>query len=94
MVPRILSHVRGLLSSNGTTIVADVFESDPGSQFWIKMMGNIKDSYAVERTSEELLCGLATERINDTEAYWVIWILFHNLFYNQKSVWYASCLSL
>ncbi|KAL3748065.1 hypothetical protein ACJRO7_009310 [Eucalyptus globulus] len=86
VVPRILSHVRGLLLSNGTTIGADVFESDPGSQFWIRMMENIKDSYAVERTSEEFLRGLATERINDTEAYWVIWILFHNLFYNQNSV--------
>ncbi|XP_048137523.1 telomere length regulation protein TEL2 homolog isoform X2 [Rhodamnia argentea] len=86
VVPRMLSHIRGLLLSKGTTIAADVFESDPGSQFWIKMMGNIKDSYAVERTSEELLRGLATEHINDTEAYWVIWILFHNLFYNQESV--------
>ncbi|KAF8021541.1 hypothetical protein BT93_G1861 [Corymbia citriodora subsp. variegata] len=86
VVPRILSHVRDLFVSNGTTIGADIFESDPGSQFWIKMMENIKDSYAVERTSEELLRGLATECINDTEAYWVIWILFHNLFYDQKSV--------
>ncbi|KAK3439806.1 hypothetical protein EUGRSUZ_B00148 [Eucalyptus grandis] len=86
VAPRILSHVRGLLLSNGTTVGADVFESDPGSQFWIRMMENIKDSHAVERTSEEFLRGLATERINDTEAYWVIWILFHNLFYNQKSV--------
>lgn len=91
VVPRVLSHVRGLLLSKGTTIAADVFESDPGSQFWMKMMGNMKDSYAVERTSEELLRGLATERINDTESYWVIWILVYDLFYNKKSVRYASC---
>jgi telomere length regulation protein len=65
---------------------SDVLESDPGSQFWLNMIQAIKDSYAVERMSEQLLHQLATEQVGDVEAYWILWLLFHRVFKCQISV--------
>ncbi|PRQ57884.1 hypothetical protein RchiOBHm_Chr0c39g0503251 [Rosa chinensis] len=63
---------------------SDVLESDPGSIFWFNLIQAIKDSYAVERMSEQLLHQLATEQVGDIEAYWVLWLLFLPGFSNAK----------
>ena len=86
ITPRVLRHVQSFLSSNIDSSVADVFESDPGSRFWLKMIEAIKDPYAVERLSEQLLHYLAIEHASDVEAYWFFWLLFHQTFKNQTSV--------
>ncbi|KAF5956216.1 hypothetical protein HYC85_003441 [Camellia sinensis] len=57
--------------------------TNPGSQFWLKLMEAIKDPYAVERLSEQLLHQLAAERVTDVEAYWILWILFHQIYEHQ-----------
>lgn len=94
IIPRILRHVRTLLSSTMDSLGSDVLESDPGSQFWLNMIQAIKDSYAVERMSEQLLHQLATEQVGDVEAYWILWLLFHRVFKYQISVRLVNHLSL
>ncbi|KAJ4974448.1 hypothetical protein NE237_007622 [Protea cynaroides] len=86
VVPRILGHVRGCLSSNIDFINHNLFKSKTNFQFWFKMIETIKDSYAVERLSEQLLHQLATEHVTDIEAYWILWILFHRTARNQASI--------
>lgn len=86
IISRILRHVRSLLSSTMDSLGSDVLESDPGSQIWLNMIQAIKDSYAVERMSEQLLHQLATEQVGDVEAYWILWLLFHRVFKYQISV--------
>ncbi|XP_062029874.1 uncharacterized protein LOC133745771 [Rosa rugosa] len=85
IIPRILRHVRSLSSSTMDSLGSDVLESDPGSQFWLNLIQAIKDSYAVERMSEQLLHQLATEQVGDIEAYWILWLLFHRVFKSQIS---------
>ncbi|CAL5361900.1 unnamed protein product [Camellia sinensis] len=83
VIPHILRHVRSILLSNADVVVRKVFETNPGSQFWLKLMEAIKDPYAVERLSEQLLHQLAAERVTDVEAYWILWILFHQIYEHQ-----------
>ncbi|KAL7161768.1 hypothetical protein ACSBR2_042276 [Camellia fascicularis] len=83
VIPHILRHVRSILLSNADVVVRKVFETNPGSQFWLKLMEVIKDPYAVERLSEQLLHQLAAERVTDVEAYWILWILFHQIYEHQ-----------
>lgn len=85
IVPRVLRHVRSLLSSNGNSLAADVIGSHPASQFWLNMILSVKDSFAVERMSERLLHELATQRVSDVEGYWILWLLFHRTFAHQAS---------
>jgi telomere length regulation protein len=92
ITPRVLRHVRSFLSSNIDSVVADVFEPDTGSEFWLKMIEAIKDPYAVERMSELLLHRLAAEHASDVEAYWILWLLFHRTFRHQTSVRSVSTL--
>ncbi|XP_024025007.1 telomere length regulation protein TEL2 homolog isoform X1 [Morus notabilis] len=86
VVPRVLRHVQRLLSSTVDSLVLDVIDSNPASQFWLNMMLSVNDSYAVERMSEQLLHELATQRVSDVEAYWVLWLLFHRIFAQQASL--------
>lgn len=86
IIPRVLGHVRSLLSSNIEPLVSDVFESNPESQFWLNVIQAMSDSYAVERMSEQLLHQLASERVSDVEAYWILWLLFHRVSQYQISV--------
>lgn len=86
VVPRVLRHVQRLLSSTVDSLVSDVIDSNPASQFWLNMMLSVNDSYAVERMSEQLLHELATQRVSDVEAYWVLWLLFHRIFAQQASL--------
>jgi telomere length regulation protein len=86
LVSHVLGHIRSFLSSSIDSVMADLLESDAGSQFWLKIMGAIKDPYAVERISEQLLHQLSIEHATDTEAYWILWILFNRIFNNQPAV--------
>ncbi|KAJ6760854.1 TELOMERE LENGTH REGULATION PROTEIN TEL2 FAMILY MEMBER [Salix purpurea] len=86
LVSHVLGHIRSFLSSSIDTVMVDLLESDSGSQFWLKIMGAIKDPYAVERISEQLLRQLSIEHTTDTEAYWILWILFNRIFNNQPAV--------
>ncbi|THG22716.1 hypothetical protein TEA_018484 [Camellia sinensis var. sinensis] len=83
VIPHILRHVHSILLSNADVVVRKVFETNPGSQIWLKLVEAIKDPYAVERLSEQLLHQLAAERVTDVEAYWILWILFHQIFEHQ-----------
>ncbi|XP_077253052.1 embryo defective 2423 isoform X2 [Tasmannia lanceolata] len=82
IIPRILEHVRSFSSS----IDPDEIESKAKSQLWMKIVEAIRDPYAVERFSEELLRQLATEHLNDTEAYWTLWMLFHRTFKHERMI--------
>ncbi|KAK8586451.1 hypothetical protein V6N13_010043 [Hibiscus sabdariffa] len=86
VTPQILRHVRSCLSSDTDVVETDVFESNPESQLWLKIMEAITDPYTVERIAEQLLRQLATEHASDIEAYLVLWILFHHLLKFQSSV--------
>lgn len=86
IIPRVLRHVQSLLSSTADSLVSDVIESNPASQFWLNMMLSVNDSYAVERMSEQLLRELATQCASDVEAYWVLWLLFCRIFAHQASL--------
>lgn len=86
LAPRILRYVRSFLLPKTDLTVSEEFESMLGSGFWSKMMEAIKDPYAVERMSEQLLHCLATQDISDAEGYWILWILFHRSYERQTSV--------
>ncbi|GER48834.1 hypothetical protein STAS_26027 [Striga asiatica] len=86
VVPRILGHVRSVLSSTSDLDISEIFESKPGSNFWMKIMEAVSDSHSVERIAEELLRQLAVEDVNDTEGYWVLWILFGRIYKRQASI--------
>ncbi|KAH9720684.1 Telomere reg-2 domain-containing protein [Citrus sinensis] len=86
VISQIFRHVRQVLLSNSDADLTELFGSNPGSQVWSKIMGAIKDPYTVERMSELLLHQLASEHVTDVEAYWIIWLMFHQIFYQQTSV--------
>ncbi|KAI7727427.1 hypothetical protein M8C21_020432 [Ambrosia artemisiifolia] len=90
MVPRIVTQVHSLVQPGSDLTVSEAFKSKPGLQFWSKIMEANKDSYAVERISEQLLHKLATQNINDVEGYWILWLLFHHIFELQSSVRFLS----
>lgn len=83
---QILNYVRTFISSCSLPLVPDLLKSHLGSHFWLNLMETVKDAYAVEKMLEQLLLQLATERVNEVEAYWIIWILFHKLLKNQISI--------
>ncbi|KAL3529451.1 hypothetical protein ACH5RR_008773 [Cinchona calisaya] len=85
VIPRILCEVRNLLSGTANVTISETFELKPGLRFWSKVIEEIKDSYAVERMSEQLLRQLAAQNLSDIEAYWLLWILFHQI-YKKHSV--------
>lgn len=86
----IVDHVRSCFSSSCDPSASDLIESRPESAFWFLLMEEIKDSYAVERLSEMLLHRLATQNIEDEEAYWILWVLFHRTFRNNVATRYAD----
>lgn len=83
---QILHFIRSFISSSSSSLAPDLLKSQPGCQFWLKMMETVRDTYAVEKMLEQLLLQLATECVNEVEAYWIIWILFHKLLKNQITV--------
>ncbi|XP_021762025.1 telomere length regulation protein TEL2 homolog [Chenopodium quinoa] len=87
VIPRIHRRVRNLLSSHDKDIITEKsFKSDPSFQFWLLMIGTIKDAYVLEKMTEQILHQLVYESANDTEAYWILWILFHQSFQHQTTV--------
>ncbi|KAL6963817.1 hypothetical protein U1Q18_034822 [Sarracenia purpurea var. burkii] len=85
VITQILRHVRSILSRNADVVVSEVFETKAGSWFWLMLLEAIRDPYAVERLSEQLLRQLAAEHVTDIEAYWILWILFHRIYERQTS---------
>lgn len=94
VIPNIINQVRSLLQHGSDLTVSEAFKSKPGLQFWSKIMEAIKDSYALERLSEQLLQKLASENINDVEGYWILWLLFHKIFELRASIRYEIALRL
>ncbi|KAF9615848.1 hypothetical protein IFM89_026736 [Coptis chinensis] len=86
MIPQILKLVKSFLSSSVDSLDPNLIESESKAQFWIKILEAVKDPYAVERMSEQLLRHLYAENASDVEAYWCIWILFHRTFKTQASI--------
>ncbi|XP_065873767.1 uncharacterized protein [Euphorbia lathyris] len=86
LVPRVLGDVRWCLSSGTHPVTEELFKANPRIQFWLGMMEAIKDPYSVEKLSEQLLHQLAVEHATDIEAYWILWILYHQAFKDQPSV--------
>lgn len=64
VIPRILDHIRSCLSSNAGSVAFNMIESSPKSHFWLFIMEAMKDQYAIERFSEELLRQLATQNVH------------------------------
>ncbi|XP_068642099.1 uncharacterized protein [Aristolochia californica] len=79
MVPQILQHVRCCLSS----ITGSELISQSESLFWLSLMEAVRDPYAIERISEGLLRQLAVQIVYDTEAYWTLWLLFHQIIHQK-----------
>ncbi|KAL0342365.1 UNVERIFIED_CONTAM: Telomere length regulation protein TEL2 [Sesamum calycinum] len=90
MIPRILGQVRSVLSSNSDLAINEIFDSKPGFRFWLKIMEAVNDSHSVERIAEELLHQLAVQNINDVEGYWILWILFGQIFKRQTPIRYVK----
>lgn len=86
MIPRILDHIRSCLSSNAGSVAFNMIESSPKSHFWLFIMEAMKDQYAIERFSEELLRQLATQNVSDVEAYWTLWLLFHRIVKQKTNI--------
>ncbi|KAK4779162.1 hypothetical protein SAY86_006690 [Trapa natans] len=82
---QMLNYARSFLSTS-LPLVPDILKSHPGYFFWSNLMGTVKDIYAVEKMLEHLLLQLASEGVNELEAYCIIWILFHKLLKNQISI--------
>ncbi|KAL2465452.1 embryo defective [Abeliophyllum distichum] len=85
VIPRILGHVRSLVSSTTNLAINETIESRPGFRFWLKIMEAIKDPYSVERIAEQVLHQLAAQNASDVEGYWILWILFHRTYKCQIS---------
>ncbi|KAK9108368.1 hypothetical protein Syun_024379 [Stephania yunnanensis] len=86
MIPRILDFVRSCLSAGTDHFNLDLISSKPRFVFWTRMIEAIKDPYAVERLSEYFLRKLAASNATDLEAYWILWVLFHQTIKQQISV--------
>lgn len=89
IIPRVLCQVRNFLSGTANVTVNETFEFKPGFRFWSKLIEEIKDSYAMERMSEQLLHQLAAQNTSDIEAYWILWILFHRSYEKQPLIRFA-----
>ncbi|XP_054809149.1 uncharacterized protein LOC129311141 isoform X1 [Prosopis cineraria] len=82
---QVLSHIQSCLKSNDS-LTEELLESNPDSVFWLRMMEAIRDPFAVERISEQILHQLVSRHADDILAYWVLWLLFHRTFKHQASV--------
>uniref|UniRef100_A0A7N0RJV4 Telomere length regulation protein conserved domain-containing protein n=1 Tax=Kalanchoe fedtschenkoi TaxID=63787 RepID=A0A7N0RJV4_KALFE len=86
LVSHIRKHIGSYLCSNPQSKVAIPLKSMPGSLFWSVIIDAVADPYAVERMSEQLLHHLAKEHTPDEEAYWILWLLFHQSLERNPSV--------
>lgn len=84
ITPQILRHVRSCLSSD--EMQSDAFGSNLNSQIWSKLMEAVTDPFAIERFAEQLLHQIASQQTTEDEAYWTVWVLFHQLIKYRISV--------
>lgn len=84
MIPKVLKYVRDF-SSRCASLDHNLSEKSLDSSLWSKILESIGDQYALERISEELLRQLARKNVNDVEAYWILWLLFHHSFRDQTA---------
>ncbi|CAI9113008.1 OLC1v1013528C1 [Oldenlandia corymbosa var. corymbosa] len=86
LIPRLHCQVKIFLSGTADMTVPEASKLKPGFRFWSKLIEGLKDSYAIERMSEQLLQQLAAEDVTDVEAYWILWTFFYPSFKQQKSI--------
>lgn len=86
MVPWIYDLVKSLLSSNSNASLPSVIESAPKLWFWLNLIETIRDQYSVERLAEGILRQLALRSVTDTEAYWILWLLFNRTYNHIASI--------
>lgn len=97
LIPQVLGLVKSCLASNNGSVTEELLESRPDAVFWLRLMGSIKDPYTTERISEQILHKLETQHVDDVQAYWVLWLLFHRIIKLQASVrsveisWFCLC---
>ncbi|KAL8456813.1 hypothetical protein ACS0TY_034887 [Phlomoides rotata] len=89
VIPLILGHVRSVLSPTSDLSISEIFESKPGFRFWLKIMEAVNDPHSVERIAEELLRQLAAQNLNAIEGYWILRILFGQVYENRTSIRFA-----
>ncbi|XP_019175514.1 PREDICTED: telomere length regulation protein TEL2 homolog [Ipomoea nil] len=86
LIPRILRGVQSLLQPSADMTVSETFESKPGLRFLLKIMEGVQDPHSVERLSEQLLNQLAAQSVRDAEAYWILWVLFNQIYKQKTSI--------
>jgi telomere length regulation protein len=86
LLRQIHNHVKSFLIANTDLPVSEEFESKPGLKFWLRIIEAMKDPYAIEKMSEQLLHQLQTQNATDVEAYWILRILFHQSYHRQSSI--------
>ncbi|XP_057806839.1 uncharacterized protein LOC131021593 [Salvia miltiorrhiza] len=86
IIAKILGQVRSMLSSTSDLALSETFESRPAFRFWSKIIEAVNDSHSVERIAEELLRQLATQKLNEVEGYWILWMLFSRIYKRHPSV--------
>ncbi|CAL0320048.1 unnamed protein product [Lupinus luteus] len=77
LIPQVLRLVKSCLSSSSDSSTEKMLRSKPDFMFWSRVMESIRDPYTTERISEQILHQLARHRVNDVQAYWVLWLLFN-----------------
>ncbi|KAH6799566.1 hypothetical protein C2S51_036050 [Perilla frutescens var. frutescens] len=86
IIVKILGTVQSVLSSTSDLSFTEIFESKPGFRFWLKIIEAVNDSHSVERIAEELLRQLATQKLNEVEGYWILWMLFGQIYKRHPSI--------
>ncbi|XP_056683454.1 uncharacterized protein [Spinacia oleracea] len=86
VILRIRRRVQRFLLSHKGTITENSIKSNSDFQFWFLMIEILRDAYVVEKMIERILHQLAAECEHDTEAYWILWILFHRAFQHQITI--------
>lgn len=86
IVSLIRKHIGRCLCSYPQSDAANSLQSMSGSLFWSVIIDAMVDLYAVEKMSEQLLHLLANEHTPDVEAYWIIWLLYHQILEHNPSI--------
>jgi len=92
MITVLIQHVRSYLDSESAAMhtPTELVNKTCELNFWQAIAAAIKDSYAMERWTEALLREMVIANLNDVEAYWIIWMLFDEIFKNKASIRFLS----
>lgn len=74
------------MSSSSDLPFGETIESKPGFRFWLKIMEAVNDSHSAERIAEELLRQLDAQKLNEVEGYWILWMLFGQIYRRNPSI--------